>query len=100
MDKHDAQVFEMTSDVPDSFESLVTKNRVTDTLDYWFRGASLDSLKFKIEIQDTLRTKTVFFKDPIEDSLIIKKFTKGSLRLKSKLELESNLPVTEVTLKK
>ena len=90
----------MTSDVPDSFESLVTKNRVTDTLDYWFRGASLDSLKFKIEIQDTLRTKTVFFKDPIEDSLIIKKFTKGSLRLKSKLELESNLPVTEVDSEK
>ena len=98
--QHDAQPFEMTSDVPGSFESLVTKNRVTDTLDYWFRGASLDSLKFEIEIQDTLRTKTVFFKDPIEDSLIIKKFTKGSLRLKSKLELESNLPVTEVDSEK
>ncbi|MFQ3340543.1 MAG: hypothetical protein ACI9TK_000195 [Flavobacteriaceae bacterium] len=94
--EHNEQSFEMISDVPDSFKSLVTQNRITDTLDYWFKGAALDSLKFEIKIQDTLRTKTVFFKDPIEDSLVIKKYTNGSLGLKSKLELESNLPVTEV----
>jgi|TARA_B110000503_G_scaffold31415_1_gene50715 uncharacterized protein (DUF2141 family) len=88
--------FKMVSDVPESFESLVNKSRTTDTLNYWFKGATLDSLKFEIEIQDTLRTKTVFFKDPIEDSLVIKKLTSGSLKLKNKLELESNLPITEV----
>ena len=77
--------FKMVSDVPESFESLVNKSRTTDTLNYWFKGATLDSLKFEIEIQDTLRTKTVFFKDPIEDSLVIKKLTSGSLKLKNKL---------------
>ena len=94
--EHKDEPFKMVSDVPESFESLVNKSRTTDTLNYWFKGATLDSLKFEIEIQDTLRTKTVFFKDPIEDSLVIKKLTSGSLKLKNKLELESNLPITEV----
>ena len=91
--------YKMVSDVPDSFESLVTKNRKTDSINYWFRGASLDSIKFELEIQDTIRTKTAFLKDPIKDSLVITKFTSGSLKLKSKLQLASNLPVTEVNSK-
>ena len=56
----------------------------------------LDSIKFELEIQDTIRIKTAFLKDPVEDSLVIKKYTTGSLGLKNKLELESNLPVTSV----
>ena len=91
--------YKMVSDVPDSFESLVTKNRKKDSINYWFRGASLDSIKFELEIQDTIRTKTAFLKDPIKDSLVITKFTSGSLKLKSKLQLASNLPVTEVNSK-
>jgi len=88
--------FEMISEVPESFESLVTKNREKDSLDYWFRGAALDSIKFKLEIQDTLRTKTAFLKEPIKDSLVITQFKKGSLRLKEKFELASNLPITRI----
>jgi rRNA maturation protein Rpf1 len=86
----------MISNVPEAFESLVTKSRKTDTLNYWFRGSTLDSIKFELEIQDTIRIKTAFLKDPVKDSLVIKKYTTGSLGLKNKLELESNLPVTTV----
>ena len=86
----------MVSDVPESFESLVTKSRKTDTLNYWFKGAELDSLKFELNIQDSLQIKTVKFKNPVPDSLIIDKFTTGSLRLQNKFELKANLPVTEV----
>jgi hypothetical protein len=74
----------------------VTKNREKDSLNYWFRGAALDSIKFKLEIQDTLRTKTAFLKEPIKDSLVITQFKKGSLRLKEKFELASNLPITRI----
>ena len=88
--------FKMVSDVPESFEALVTKSRMTDTLNYWFRGAKLDSIKFELEIQDTLRTKTSFLKEGIKDSLIITKATVGTLKLQSKLELASNLPITSV----
>ena len=94
--EYNDQSFKMISKVPDSFESLVTKSRESDSLDYWFKGAVLDSIKFELEIKDTLRIKTAYSKEPINDSLIVKKFNKGILRLKEKLELESNLPITKV----
>lgn len=88
------QTYKMVSKVSDTFKSLVTKSRKTDSLNYWFRGATLDSIKFELEIQDTIRIKTAFLKEPIDDSLVISKFTTGSLGLKNKLELASNLPIT------
>jgi len=88
--------FKMVSEVPDSFEYLVTQSRKTDTLNYWFKGAELDSLKFELKIKDSLQIRTVYFKNPVADSLVINKFTQGSLRLKSKFEIESNLPITQI----
>ncbi len=88
--------FKMVSDVPDNFEFLVTQSREKDTLNYWFKGAKLDSLQFEFNIKDSLQIKTVQFKNPISDSLIIDKLTKGSLRLQDKYEIESNLPIIEV----
>ena len=92
--------FEMISKVPKSFEFLATKSRETDTLNYWFKGAKLDSIKFNLKIRDTIKTKTAFLKNPIKDSLVISKLTKGSLKLKNKLELESNLPITHLNSNK
>lgn len=88
--------YKMVSQVPESFESLVTQNRETDTLDYWFRGAELDSLQFEFNIKDSLQIKTVYFKNPTPDSLVVDKNTSGSLRLLEKFELKTNLPITEV----
>ena len=88
--------FKIVSDVPDNFESLITQSRETDTLNYWFKGAELDSLQFEFNIKDSLQIKTVQFKNPISDSLIINKLTKGSLRLQNKYEIKSNLPIIEV----
>ena len=92
----DKESFKMVSEVPNNFESLVTQSRETDTLNYWFKGAELDSLQFEFNIKDSLQIKTVQFKNPISDSLIIDKLTKGSLRLQDKYEIKSNLPIIEV----
>ena len=94
--EYEAQPYKMISEVPSTFKSLVTKSREKDSLNFWFKGATLDSIKFELEIRDTLRTKTAFLKEPIEDSLVISQFTKGTLRLKNLFELSSNLPVTTV----
>ena len=92
----DKESFKMVSEVPNNFESLVTQSRETDTLNYWFKGAELDSLQFEFNIKDSLQIKTVQFKNPISDSLIIDRLTKGSLRLQDKYEIKSNLPIIEV----
>ena len=94
--KREDESYKMVSQVPESFESLVTQNRETDTLDYWFRGAELDSLQFEFNIKDSLQIKTVYFKNPTPDSLVVDKNTSGSLRLLEKFELKTNLPITEV----
>jgi len=93
---YDAHSYKMVTEVPSTFESLVTKHREKDSLNFWFKGAKLDSIKFELEIQDTLRTKTAYLNEPIKDSLVISPFTKGNLKLTSQFELESNLPVTAV----
>jgi uncharacterized protein (DUF2141 family) len=90
----DNEPFKMVSNVPESFESLVTQSRETDTLNYWFKGAELDSLQFEFNIKDSLQIKTVQFNNPTPDSLVIDKLTSGSLRLQEKYELKSNLPIT------
>jgi uncharacterized protein (DUF2141 family) len=94
--EHEDESYKMVSQVPESFESLVTQNRETDTLDYWFRGAELDSLQFEFNIKDSLQIKTVYFKNPTPDSLVVDKNISGSLRLLEKFELKTNLPITEV----
>ena len=93
---YENETFSMISEVPKEFEFLVTKNREMDSLNYWFRGAKLDSIKFEFEILDTLRTKTAYLRKPIEDSLVIKSVTTGPLKLKSKFEISSNLPIVSV----
>jgi uncharacterized protein (DUF2141 family) len=94
--EREEEPYKMVSQVPESFESLVTQNRETDTLDYWFKGAELDSLKFEFNIKDSLQIKTVYFKNPTPDSLVVDKNTSGSLRILEKFELKTNLPITEV----
>ncbi len=88
--------FSLISKVPKTFQSLVTKSRETDSLNYWFKGAKLDSIKFEFEIKDTLRTKTAYLRKSLEDSLVIKSVITGPLKLKSKFEVSSNLPIVSV----
>ena len=90
---HENQKFKLLSDVPKSFEYLITKNRETDTLNYWFKGINTDSLKFEYPINDTIKTELVNFKNPIKDSLVINQMTIGSIDLTEKFKLSSNLPI-------
>ena len=90
---YENQKFKLLSNVPKSFEYLITKNRETDTLNYWFKGIKTDSLKFEYPINDTIKTELVNFKNPIKDSLVINQMTIGSIDLTEKFQLSSNLPI-------
>ena len=90
---YENQKFELISNVPKSFEYLITKNRETDTLNYWFKGIKTDSLKFEYPINDSIKTELVNFKNPIKDSLVINQMTIGSIDLTEKFQLSSNLPI-------
>ena len=87
---------EMISQVPETFESMITHSEETDTLFYWFKGAELDSLKFKYPSKDTILTRTLRFIDPIEDSLVIRPLTSNTLHLNKTFELNSNRPIVKL----
>lgn len=89
---------EVKSKVPRNFRYLINKNRETDTLNFWFRGDKLDSLKFAIKEEDTTRLFNVKFKKQLRDSLEISVITKSIMGLLDSFKIESNLPLVKINL--
>ena len=94
----DRDAIEVKSKVPRNFRYLINKNRETDTLNFWFRGDKLDSLKFAIKEEDTTRLFNVKFKKQLRDSLEISVITKSIMGLLDSFKIESNLPLVKINL--
>ena len=94
----DREAIEVKSKVPRNFRYLINKNRETDTLNFWFRGDKLDSLKFAIKEEDTTRLFNVKFKKELRDSLEISVITKSIMGLLDSFKIESNLPLVKINL--
>ena len=94
----DRDAIEVKSKVPRNFRYLINKNRETDTLNFWFRGDKLDSLKFAIKEEDTTRLFNVKFKKELRDSLEISVMTKSIMGLLDSFKIESNLPLVKINL--
>ena len=94
----DRDAIEVKSKVPRNFRYLINKNRETDTLNFWFRGDKLDSLKFAIKEEDTTRLFNVKFKKELRDSLEISVITKSIMGLLDSFKIKSNLPLVKINL--
>ena len=87
---------EVQSKVATNFSYLITRNRETDTLDFWFKGPALDSLKLGIKEIDTTKVFTIRFKKEIKDSLIIESMFSKIIQLRDTFKIKTNLPITNV----
>ncbi|MGB1020133.1 MAG: Ig-like domain-containing protein [Flavobacteriaceae bacterium] len=87
--------FDIVTPLPKEFTYLVNRNRMADSLNFWFKGPALDSLQFSFPMRDTLLTKTVYLKqeEPLADSLVVSAETKGNLSLTTSYLIGSNLPI-------
>ena len=94
----DIDAIEVKSKVPRNFRYLINKNRKTDTLNFWFKGDKMDSLKFAIKEKDTTRLFNVKFRKELRDSLKIIPVTKSSMGLVDSFKIESNLPLVKINL--
>ena len=94
----DRDAIEVKSKVPRNFRYLINRSRETDTLNFWFRGDKLDSLKFAIKEEDTTRLFNVKFKKELRDSLEISVMTKSIMGLLDSFKIESNLPLVKINL--
>ncbi len=87
----------LTSEVSENFISLMNKDRVKDTINYWFKGLDVDSLQFSLQEVDTIRNSTVKFRETKEkDSLILRSLTQGIIEFKDTFKISSNIPIIKI----
>ena len=86
------------SKVPRNFRYLINRDREADTLNFWFRGDKVDSLKFGIEEKDTIRIFNIKFRKELRDSLEIFPISDGFIGLRDTFKIQSNLPLVKINL--
>ena len=96
--KPEPSAIKVQSKVPRNFRYIINKDRKTDTLNFWFRGSKIDSIKFGIQEKDTTKTYTIQIKDIKPDSLVISSITKNSIELIDSFKIKSSLPIVKVNM--
>ncbi len=82
--------------VVDDFKSFSNFEKDKDTLNYYFKGNSKDSIQFKVSNIDFKDTLIVKLRSKTIDSLKINSSISGTLHFKDSLELLSNIPVISI----
>ena len=75
---------------------VITKNKDSDTLNYWFNIKEYDSLKFVVKSPRYEEKFTLKYKKMEKDSLVINPSTKSVLELNEKFKIYSNIPITNI----
>ena len=80
-------------------ESIITKNKDSDTLNYWFKSNKYDSLRFIVKAPAYKENYTLKFKEMDKDSLVINPSIKSVLELNDKFKVFSNIPLSNINKK-
>jgi uncharacterized protein (DUF2141 family) len=92
---------DVISDVPENFESKLTKDQKTDSLLYWYMPKiEADSLLFLVTNTSYSDTLTVKLKKINKDSLVINPIQSGTLSFNDNFEIEANIPLIEMDKEK
>ena len=84
---------DIISNVSEDFQSIITKDKETDTLYYWFKpDQEVDSLLFKVTNKEYIDTLKVNIRVLDKDSLLVTPFGARTLRLTEDFKLEGNVP--------
>ena len=96
--KPDPSAIKVRSKLPKNFRYIINRNRETDTLNFWFRGSEIDSIRFGIKQKDTTKANTIQLKDLEPDSLVISPITKNSIELIDSFKIKSSLPLVKINM--
>ncbi|MGI9532766.1 Ig-like domain-containing protein [Lutimonas sp.] len=86
----------MLSDTPDDFKSFYTKDRRSDTLNYWFNHFELDSMMLEVRKDAFIDTIKVQINEEEIDSMRIELSTYGMLHLRDTLQIASSVPIVKL----
>lgn len=77
-------------------ESILTLSRDTDTLHYWHKNNSFDSLNFLVNTIQSEKVYTIKNKKSKKDSLVLEPSTSAFLNLNEKFKILSNIPIKKI----
>ncbi|MGB1308643.1 MAG: Ig-like domain-containing protein [Oceanihabitans sp.] len=92
----------ITSNTPSNFKAVVTKDPVTDSLNYWYkpRFADTDSLNFNVKNGQYSKDFTVKISEQTRDSLFIDASPKGTLHFNDTFKINGLTPFSNFNEKK
>jgi uncharacterized protein (DUF2141 family) len=88
------------SSISDDFASFYTKDRNSDTLNYWFNNFGLDSLVLEVSKDRFRDTVNIKIDEEEIDSLDLKLSTTSLLHLRDTLKLGSTVPIMKLDTSK
>lgn len=88
------------SSISDDFTSFYTKDRNSDTLNFWFNNFGQDSLVLQVSKDQFIDTVKVKIDEEEIDSLDLKLSTYGLLHLRDTLKLGSTVPIMKLDTSK
>jgi len=92
---------DILSNIPEDYESKVTKDQKTDSLLYWYKPKfEVDSLLFLVSNNSYVDTLTVKIKSINKDSLVINSIQNRALSFTEDFEIEANIPFTSIDKEK
>jgi len=97
--KLDLDKIKIESNIPDSVNYVLNKQKDVDTLNLWLSRNSFDSLNFKLIESDTIKLVTVKFdrkNDSLMDSLNLNAKTINIIHLNESFKISSNIPLANI----
>lgn len=88
------------SPVTKDFTSFYSKDRKTDTLNYWFNNFELDSMMLEVRKDQLIDTLKINLNEEEIDSLRLELSSYGMLHLRDTLKLGSSVPMMKVDTSK
>lgn len=89
-------VIKELSEMPNGFKSFYAKDKVTDSLNYWFHNFDKDSIVLEVSKGKLIDTVEIGVKEEEIDSMRLQFSVKGRLHLRDTLKLGSSVPIMKM----
>ncbi len=98
---YESMRIKVLGETPEGYQSRIIKDKITDTLYYWYKPKfEVDTTFFIVTNKKYVDTFKHRFRAIKADSLKIEALTKGTLNFDEEFTIESNIPLTKIDTSK
>ena len=94
---YESMRIKVLGDTPEGYQTRIVKDKVTDTLYYWYKPKfEIDTTFFIVSNEKYIDTFKHRFRALDSDSLTIKNLTSGTLNFDKEFSIEGNIPISKI----